>query len=173
MAVLIREQLPATRRPANNFKAAQRQKANEIFISLAFFVANRSPEGTYTNREVLLSGHPVSGSDLRPSRGRGAGFFDKKSKSGLRSVDLFSFFCIMLSEGVENMPEKDALAKRIKAYRRVQHMTQFDFSGETGLSVEEISHLEREETDPKLSTLQSLAAYMGVTVSDLLKIDET
>jgi len=68
---------------------------------------------------------------------------------------------------------KDALAKRIKAYRRVQHMTQFDFSGETGLSVEEISHLEREETDPKLSTLQSLAAYMGVTVSDLLKIDET
>ena len=71
------------------------------------------------------------------------------------------------------MPEKDSLAKRIKAYRRVQHMTQFDFSGETGLSVEEISHLEREETDPKLSTLQSLAAYMGVTVSDLLKIDET
>lgn len=52
-------------------------------------------------------------------------------------------------------------------------MTQFDFSGETGLSVEEISHLEREETDPKFSTLQSLAAYMGVTVSDLLKIDET
>lgn len=113
-----------------------------------------------------MSGHPVSG-------GVGPVFDVKKSKSGLRSVDLFSFFCIMLSEGVENMPEKDALAKRIKAYRRVQHMTQFDFSGETGLSVEEISHLEREETDPKLSTLQSLAAYMGVTVSDLLKIDET
>ena len=106
MAARIQGSLFPLPRPANNFKAAQRQKANEIFISLAFFVANRSPEGTYTNREVLLSGHPVSGGDLRPSRGRGAGFFDKKSKSGLRSVDLFSFFCIMLSEGVENMPER-------------------------------------------------------------------
>lgn len=69
------------------------------------------------------------------------------------------------------MPERDALAKRIKSYRREQHLTQFEFSEETGLSIEEISLLERVETDPKLSTLQSLAAYMGLTVSDLLKIE--
>lgn len=70
------------------------------------------------------------------------------------------------------MPERDALAKRIKSYRREQHLTQFEFSEETGLSIEEISLLERVETDPKLSTLQSLAAYMGLTVSDLLKIED-
>lgn len=70
------------------------------------------------------------------------------------------------------MPERDALAKRIKSYRREQHLTQFEFSEETGLSIEEISLLERVGTDPKLSTLQSLAAYMGLTVSDLLKIED-
>lgn len=70
------------------------------------------------------------------------------------------------------MPERDALAKRIKACRHILHMTQFDFSEETGLSVEEISLLERAGTDPKLSTLQSLAACMGITVSDLLKIND-
>ena len=70
------------------------------------------------------------------------------------------------------MPERDALAKRIKAYRRIRQETQFDFSEATGLSVEEISLLEREETDPKLSTLQNLAAYMGITVSELLEIED-
>lgn len=71
------------------------------------------------------------------------------------------------------MPERDVLSKRIKACRHIRHMTQFDFSEEVGLSTEEISLLEREETDPKLSTLQSLAAYMGITVSELLKIEDT
>lgn len=70
------------------------------------------------------------------------------------------------------MPEKDALAKRLKGYRRLQHQTQFEFSEATGLSVEEISLLERVGTDPKLSTLQNLAAYMGITVSELLEIKD-
>ncbi len=70
------------------------------------------------------------------------------------------------------MPERDALAKRIKAYRKIQHKTQFEFSEATGLSVEEISLIERVETDPKLSTLQNLAAYMGITVSELLQIQD-
>ena len=48
---------------------------------------------------------------------------------------------------------------------------EFEFSEKTGLSIEEISLLERVGTDPKLSTLQSLAAYMDLTVSDLLKIE--
>lgn len=70
------------------------------------------------------------------------------------------------------MPEKNALAKQLKTYRRLQRMTQFEFSEVTDLSVEEISLLERAETDPKLSTLQNLAAYMGVTVSELLEIKD-
>lgn len=67
------------------------------------------------------------------------------------------------------MPERDALAKRLKDYRRFQHMTQFELSEATGLSIEEVSLL---ETDPKLSTLQNLAAYMDLTVSQLLQIEE-
>ena len=45
-------------------------------------------------------------------------------------------------------------------------------ASEMGLSTEEISLLERGKTDPKLSTLQKIAAHMGITVSELLKIDE-
>ncbi len=71
------------------------------------------------------------------------------------------------------MPERDALANRIRAYRRLQHQTQWEFSEATGLSVEEISLIERAGTDPKLSTLQNLAAYMGVTVSELLQIPDS
>ncbi len=69
------------------------------------------------------------------------------------------------------MTEKDALAKRLKAYRRIQHMTQFEFAEATGISVDEVSLLERVGTDPKLSTLQNLAAYMDITVSELLETD--
>lgn len=43
---------------------------------------------------------------------------------------------------------------------------------DTGLSIEEISLIERGKTDPKLSTLQKLAAYMGVTVSTLLDTEQ-
>ena len=70
------------------------------------------------------------------------------------------------------MPERDALAKRLKDYRRFQHMTQFELSEATGQSIEEVSLLERAGTDPKLSTLQNLAAYMDLTVSQLLQIEE-
>jgi len=101
-----------------------------------------------------------------------ARFLFEKVKSVPQSVEIFLSFCILVSKGVESMPERDALAKRIKAYRRAQHMTQFDFSGATGLSVEEISLIERVGTDPKLSTLQNLSAYMGITVSELLQITD-
>lgn len=70
------------------------------------------------------------------------------------------------------MPEKDILAKRLKTYRRIRHISQFELSAAAGISEEEISLLERAKTDPKLSTLQNLAAYMDVTVSDLLQVDD-
>lgn len=40
------------------------------------------------------------------------------------------------------------------------------------MSVEEVSLIERNIADPKLSTLQKLAAYSGLTVSDLLDTEE-
>ena len=41
-----------------------------------------------------------------------------------------------------------------------------------GISVEELSLIERKLTDPKLSTLQKIAAYMGITVSKLLETEK-
>lgn len=68
------------------------------------------------------------------------------------------------------MPETDALAKRVKEYRKEQSKNQFDMACEMGISIEEISLIERGKTDPKLSTLQKIAAHMGITVSSLLEI---
>lgn len=68
------------------------------------------------------------------------------------------------------MPETVILAKRMKLYRKDQDKSQIDMASEMGLSVEEISLIERGMTDPKLSTLQKIAAHMGVTVSDLLEV---
>ena len=63
------------------------------------------------------------------------------------------------------------LANRVKAFRKKECKNQLDMAFDTGLSIEEISLLERVGTDPKLSTLQKLAAYMGVSVSSLLEIE--
>ena len=52
------------------------------------------------------------------------------------------------------MPETEALAMRIKAYRKQKSKNQFEMACDTGLSIEEISLIERGKTDPKLSTLQ-------------------
>lgn len=70
------------------------------------------------------------------------------------------------------MPEIDALAKQLKRYRQMLNKTQFELSSEMGISEEELSLLERRKTDPKLSTIQLIASYMGITVSDLLKAED-
>lgn len=69
------------------------------------------------------------------------------------------------------MPETVALAERLKKYRQDQEKNQFEMAGEMGISTEEISLLERAKTDPKLSTLQKIAAHMGITVSNLLEVE--
>ena len=71
------------------------------------------------------------------------------------------------------MPEIAALARRVKAYRQQMGMSQLKMSEVTGVSVEEISLIEREKVnDLKLSTVQKFAAYMDITVSDLLLVEE-
>ena len=62
------------------------------------------------------------------------------------------------------------MAQRIKKYRKRQKKSQMEMAVEMGISVEEISLIERGMTDPKLSTLQKIAARMGITVSSLLEI---
>ena len=70
------------------------------------------------------------------------------------------------------MPETMTLAMRVKQYRKSQAKSQLDMAFEMGLSVEEISLIERGMTDPRLSTLQKIAAHMGITVSDLLELEQ-
>lgn len=76
--------------------------------------------------------------------------------------------CKVSAKGGEKMPELKALSDSILHYRHSHHETQESFAHHCGLSVEEISLLERMKSDPKLSTLQSIAACTGRTVSALL-----
>ena len=69
------------------------------------------------------------------------------------------------------MPERVALARNLKAIRKQMRESQIDFAAHCGISTEALSLLEREQTDPKLSTIQKVAAYTDQTVSDLLKIN--
>lgn len=69
------------------------------------------------------------------------------------------------------MPEISALAKKVKTYRRNIKKSQFELSCEIGISIDELSLIEREKANPRLSTVQKIAAHMGITVSDLLKIE--
>lgn len=71
------------------------------------------------------------------------------------------------------MPEREALAKRLKEYRKAHKETQAEFAYKIGISVEEVSLLERLRSNPNLDTLQKIAAYTGDTVSDLLQVDDT
>ena len=66
------------------------------------------------------------------------------------------------------MPEYEILAINIKKIRHLIGETQIEFAENCGISVEELSLVERGKADVKLSTIQKLAAYSGVSVSDLL-----
>lgn len=66
------------------------------------------------------------------------------------------------------MPERIALARNIKAIRKQMCESQIDFAAHCGISTEALSLLERERSDPKLSTIQKVAAYTDQTVSTLL-----
>lgn len=71
------------------------------------------------------------------------------------------------------MPEAVVVAKRLKAYRKARSKTQFEMASEMGISVEQVSLIERERAkDLKLSTLQKISAHMGITVSELLAIED-
>ena len=70
------------------------------------------------------------------------------------------------------MPELEFLSYNLKIKRFEKNETQFKFACNCGLSVEEISLLENMKTDPKLSTIQKIAAYTDLTVAELLNVDQ-
>ena len=70
------------------------------------------------------------------------------------------------------MPEYEILAKKLKKIRKEMNESQLDFAAHCDLCPEILSKIENERTDPKISTLQKIAAYTDRTVSDLLRKDE-
>lgn len=71
------------------------------------------------------------------------------------------------------MPEINALANKVKIYRKSIKKNQTEFSDEAGISIYELSLIERGRANPRLSTLQNIAAYMGITVAELLDIEDS
>lgn len=69
------------------------------------------------------------------------------------------------------MPEKEALANCILQFRHERHESQEAFASHCGISKESLSSIERVKANPTLGTMQNMAAYMGVTVADLLNIE--
>ena len=70
------------------------------------------------------------------------------------------------------MPERIALARNIKAIRKQMRESQIEFAAHCGISTEALSLLEREQSDPKLNTIQKVAAYTDYTVADLLNMKQ-
>lgn len=66
------------------------------------------------------------------------------------------------------MPECEILAKNLKVIRKKMKKSQIDFAAECGISKEILSLMERQKTDPKLSTIQKVAAYTDCSVAELL-----
>ncbi len=72
--------------------------------------------------------------------------------------------------GGDKMPELKALAINTRERRIKKKETQLIFGLNCGLSEDEICKIENQRTDPKLSTIQHIAAYTGSSVSDLLRL---
>lgn len=69
-------------------------------------------------------------------------------------------------------PEFEALAKRVKAIRKLMDENQIEFAEHCGINVETLSLIEREQSDVRLSTAQKIAAYTGLTVSQLFAVED-
>lgn len=64
------------------------------------------------------------------------------------------------------------LAQKIKHFRDVYNLNQTEFGMNCGVSEDTIGFIEREQANPCLDTLCAIAAYMDITVSELLSADE-
>lgn len=71
-----------------------------------------------------------------------------------------------------SQPEHIVLAKRVRALRKSQGESQDDFAANVGITTKLLSLIENGQANPRLSTLQKIAAYTNVTVTDLFKADK-
>ena len=69
-------------------------------------------------------------------------------------------------------PEFEALAQRVKSIRKLMDENQIEFAEHCGINVETLSLIERQQSDIRLSTAQKIAAYTGLTVSQLFAVED-
>ena len=65
------------------------------------------------------------------------------------------------------MDDMTLLAGNVKAIRKKLKQSQAEFVFNCDISVETLSLIEREKTNPRLSSIQKVAAYSCVSVRDL------
>ena len=70
------------------------------------------------------------------------------------------------------MPEHAALANYTLSQRHEKKESQFEFANNCGISQDTLSMIEQGKANPRLDTIQKIAAYTGDTVSQILKIDQ-
>lgn len=68
------------------------------------------------------------------------------------------------------MPEVKKLAENSKQIRKEMKESQMEFAYHCGICTETLSLIEREKADPRLSTVQKIAAYTNKTVAELLEL---
>ncbi len=69
------------------------------------------------------------------------------------------------------MEELTILSQKLKSIRKELHQSQMEFAFNCGVSTETISLIERKKASPNLDTVQKIASYLGITVSELLMVD--
>ncbi len=71
------------------------------------------------------------------------------------------------------MPEKTTLAEFTLKDRQERKESQFTYACNCGISKEFLSLIERGKANPSLEMIQNIAAYAGVTVSEMLNVNKT
>ena len=70
------------------------------------------------------------------------------------------------------MPEHMALANYTLAQRHEKKESQFEFASNCGISPDTLSMIEQGKANPRLDTIQKIAAYTGDTVAEILTVNE-
>lgn len=71
------------------------------------------------------------------------------------------------------MPELKNLADNIAKIRKNMNETQEQFAAHCDLGTGTLNLMENQRTDPRLSSIQKVAAYTGLTVPELLSKENT
>ena len=66
------------------------------------------------------------------------------------------------------MPEMKALSRNVLEFRSKSGENQIEFAEHCGVSTYTMSAIENVAPDTKVSTVQKISAYTGMTVSELL-----